>query len=134
MTISGVSSGSYLHAQKPMTSGSGNVAQLEQQKKALQDEIKRVKEDDKLQPDAKKKKIDALEKKMQKIEEAIQKASANETKNGQAQKASASKKIDELSDPDSSKKFLQKLDIKEQPEQMHKNKFAEVGSLLDIYA
>lgn len=134
MTIGGVSSGSYLHAQKPMTSGSGNVAQLEQQKKALQDEIKRVKEDDKLQPDAKKKKIDALEKKMQKIEEAIQKASADETKNGQAQKASASKKIDELSDPDSSKDFLQKLDTKEQPEQMLKNKFAEVGSLLDIYA
>lgn len=134
MTIGGVSSGSYLHAQKPMTSGSGNVAQLEQQKKALQDEIKRVKEDDKLQPDEKKKKIDALEKKMQKIEEAIQKASADATKNGQAQEASASKKIDKLSDPDSSEDFLQKLDTQEQSEQMLKNKFAEVGSLLDIYA
>lgn len=113
MMINGV--GGSPNSAKPVGAGS-DVAQLEQQKKAVQDEIKRVKEDDKLKPDVKEKKLEMLEKKLQKIEEAIQKASSNASENSQMKTSGPGQTAEEIQ------------------AQMRRDETGKAGNIVDEYA
>lgn len=113
MMINGV--GGSPQSAKPASSG-GDVAQLEQQKKAVQDEIKRVKDDDKLKPDAKEKKLEMLEKKLQRIEEAIQKASASSPENSQMKTSAPEQTAEEMQ------------------AQMRRDETGKAGNIVDEYA
>lgn len=80
MTVGGIGGAASPYTQKP-SSGGGDVAQLKQQKDALQQELERVKSNNKLMPEAKEKKMDMIQKKIQRLEEAIQRATTEENKN-----------------------------------------------------
>lgn len=109
---------------KPLApSSGGDITRLEQQKKSIQEELKRVKDNDTLPPEAKEKRIELLEKKLQKIEDAMQKVA-----NAQAKKSEPSTADKQHI---SSDKALSSAELEEQ--QSLKRKFERAGDIIDKY-
>ncbi|MEG2203297.1 MAG: hypothetical protein RRY10_06575 [Christensenellaceae bacterium] len=115
MMIGGVSGGNSPYVPKPSANGSGDVAQLEQQKKAIQEQLQQIK---------------ARPKKS----EAEQKAAEKQKENLERKIADIEKKIQELS-KNNSRNTMQKPEdaAKAEQEKLRRGEVDGIGDLLDIY-
>lgn len=129
MKIAGVT-GAIPQRAKPAGDGAVDMAKLEQQKKYLQDEIKRVKEDEQLAPEAKEKKLKGLEKKLRETEQAIQKASTAQKPTGKDGAATPPKT--QGPKPTATDKNSLSLNPEEEEEDPEK-RGGEAGKHLDVY-
>lgn len=116
----------------PATGGK-DIAQLEQQKKSLQQQIKRIKGNDSLAPEVKQSQLEMLQKKLEKIESEIQRQLALEKQNTAKQPSKAEEVAETATAEKTGEDSLNKELDDDQKNGIRKAKVGEVGSIVDQY-
>lgn len=131
MMIGGINGSSSPYMTKPNAVGGSDTVALKEKKKAVEKEIKDLKENDKIAPEDKKNQLAILQKKLQKIENEIQKASEDSKTESDPKSAAARKEKAKESSVDDPKNAT--ANPEETQEEKRKKESGETGNLIDLY-